>query len=166
MQTRRLLIKPSVTITVVGVMLVLAAATALGSSTSGWVKYFGPTQYGGSYHCAKVRADMNTGTNPIAYSRSSSWSGSACGNLVNVPSGYLGAQVHLVKGDGTLCGSTAWEFNSGSAAEKFSGKFLFQTSCPQHNASYKSEAHAQYWKTNTNSYVTSSWVSSPYQNIP
>jgi hypothetical protein len=112
-----------------------------------------------------VKATIYTGTNPLAESENSAWKGSGCGIETNVASGWLGAQVHLVKGDGTLCGSTPWEFNSGSAWIKYSSIFLFETSCPQSGASDKAEAHAQYWNDDANSYVKSPWINSPYQNV-
>lgn len=70
--------------------------------------------------------------------------------------------VHLVRSDGTLCGSTAWSWNGSSASLWTSGKSLSPSgSCPAH-ASYKSEAHAQHYNPNNGNYPTSNWINSPF----
>jgi hypothetical protein len=120
---------------------------------------------GGANWCGKVQSLIEDGATyaPNGAAVSSSWAyyGANCLNMHNVPAGYLGAQVHLVKSDGTLCGSAPWSFNGSSADLQTSTKPLnTSSSCPAH-AIYRSDAHAQHYNPDTGSWPTSNWVSSP-----
>jgi hypothetical protein len=147
---------------VVGISIPALAVTQYSSR----VTYWGPSLVGGNYWCGKVQAQISDGGDYPPNGAAGSWSyayyGANCFNTHNVGAGYLGAQVHLVKSGGTLCGSTPWSWNGGSSYYHSSFKALSPSgSCPA-NASYRSEAHAQHWNPNTNQYVNSSWVNSPY----
>jgi hypothetical protein len=143
----------------------VGAGTALAASAlSSQVVYWGPAPVGGSMWCGKVQATVNDAGAGFATSRSSAYFGANCGNTHNVPAGYLEAQVHLVRSNGTLCGSTPWSFNGTSGYLMNSSKTLVSsTSCPP-NASYHSSAHAGHFNPNTNLYVVSNFINSP--NIP
>lgn len=146
----------------------LVAGLQLGAlaifASSGAVIYWGPTQVQGNNWCGKVSSTVeDTSTTPgFAQSLNSAMYGNNCLNYHNVPSGYLGAQVHLVRSNGTLCGSTAWSFNNSSISSHGSLKNLNPSgSCPN-NGTYRSDAHAQHYNPNTTQFVVSNWVSSPY----
>ena len=146
---------------VVGLAIPALSATSYSSRVTYW-----QANVGGANWCGKVQAQISDGTDYPPNGAAGSWSfayyGANCLNTHNVPAGYLGAQVHLVKSGGTLCGSTPWSWNGGSNWYHSSFKALSPSgSCPAH-ASYRSEAHAQHWNPNTNQYVNSSWVNSPY----
>lgn len=83
--------------------------------------------------------------------------------------GYLGAQVHLVKGQapgGTLCGSTPWQFNTSNSPFGVASRNWTQSSnCPA-GVGYYSSAHGEYWNANTSKYKKSNWINSPSLNLP
>lgn len=146
----------------VGLGLGLEGAAFATATFSAAVNYWGPTPISGSQWCGKVVAGVDDEGSGSASSGSLAYYGSNCLNIHNVPAGYLGAQVHLVRSDGTLCGSTAWAFNGTSASFMTSVKNLNPSgSCPA-SGTYRGSAHAEHWNPNTNWYVKSDWVNSPY----
>jgi hypothetical protein len=159
----------------VAVLLVLGFVLGFGvmalaqNALSSEVTYWGPVNVNGTYWCGKVQAEVISNSGPSPWrppnGGSTSWSytytGLQCGGNHNAPAGYLGAQVHLVKTDGTLCGSTAWSFNGVAAHYQESDLWLSpSSSCPA-NGTYHGSAHAEHWNPNTNQYVQSNWVNSP-----
>ncbi len=138
---------------VLGFVLGFGATALAQNALSSQVTYWGPVNVNGTNWCGKVQAEVITGSPPGAYrppnggafSHSTTWTGSLCGGNHNAPAGYLGAQVHLVRTDGTLCGSTAWSFNTGAAHEWLSILDLNpSSSCPA-NGTYHASAHAEHW---------------------
>jgi hypothetical protein len=155
-----------VVVAIAGFLAGLALPALAASRNSSLITYWGPVSVGGANWCGKVQSIVSDAADfpPNGGAISASWAyyGANCGNTHNVPAGYLGAQVHLVKSDGALCGSTAWSWNGSSASLWTSGKLLSPSgSCPAH-ASNKSEAHAQHYNPNNGNYPTSSWINSPF----
>jgi hypothetical protein len=149
-------------IVALGLLVGLQGVAMATSASSSRVTYWGPAS--GNSWCGKVQAVIDDA--PSYQGSAISWSfayyGANCLNSHNVPAGYLGAQVELVRSNGTICGSTAWSFNGGSQSSHASAKNLNPGSfCPA-NGTYRSSAHAQHWNPNTNTYVKSFWVDSPY----
>lgn len=147
---------------VLGLLVGWQIAAFAANAKSSIVKYWGPAQ--GNNWCGKVQAEIDD--QPSYQGSAISWSlayyGANCLNTHSVSAGYLGAQVHLVRSNGNLCGSTPWSFNASSAQSHASAKNLNPSgSCPA-NGTYRSSAHAEHWNPNTNQYVQSNWVNSPY----
>jgi hypothetical protein len=157
----RWLIVPTVSLGLIAGLQLAALATTASSSI---VTYWGPVLVQGNYWCGQVQStvDDNVGYNGSARSSSISRFGANCGNSHTVPAGYLGAQVRLVRSNGTLCGSTPWSTNGSSTSVHFSTKTLSPTSSCPLTGTYRSDAHAEHWSPAANVYRVSNWVSSPY----
>lgn len=146
---------------VVGIAIPALSTTAYSSRVTYW-----EANVDGAHWCGKVQSQISDGDDAPPNGSAGSWSfgyrGADCLNTHSVPAGYLGAQVHLVKSGGTLCGSTPWSWNGSRDWNHSSWRVLNPSgSCPA-SASYRSEAHAQHWNPNTNQYVNSNWVNSPF----
>lgn len=151
----------------VGAILVVAflGGGALADASSSWVTYFGPVQRDGEAQCAQNKAVMQT--NPdYATSHNDARNGGMCGQNNTVPSGWLGTQAHLVRGDGFICETAAWVFNPSPTYAIALSLGFPASNCTKDGSFYKAESHAQYWDDLTNVYVKSDWLSSPYQQVP
>jgi hypothetical protein len=146
------------------VAVILAGTGAFATASSGDVKYFGPVFADGRYQCAKEKATIFTTSPGYAQSENSAWTYSDCHELHNANAGWLGTQTQLIRGDGYLCGTTPWRFNSQAQVNELDFLYLTDTSCTTGH-SYKAGAHGQYWNDNTKAYVKSSWINSPFQNL-
>lgn len=144
-------------------------STAFAAQTSSaYVRYFGPTQVSGQYQCSALQSTVDN-SSKFAYSTTYAERGQNCAIFNSVPPGYIGSQVQLIKGQsgqgGTLCGSTPWQFNNANNYVISSQKTWSQSSnCPA-NVGYYSSGHGEYFKSNTSTYVKSSWVNSPSLNF-
>ena len=163
--------RPSLFAAILGFTLGFVGTAVATVSSSSEVRFFGPTNVGGAIQCATETAWIRDNASPPASAQAitTAYFGQNCLNLNSVPAGYLGAQVHLVRGQapgGTLCGSTPWQFNTSSIPiEAASRNWTQSSNCPA-GVGYYSSAHGEYWNANTSTYKKSNWINSPSLNLP
>lgn len=153
---------------VMALMLLIVVGTATGayagSASSGWDR-FASWGNGGNQHCGGYQASVYTPPSVLnAYGSVRHRIGDPCDNNDNAPAGWLGVKEYLQNGNGVVCVSAGWEYNSSSA-------FLISRNTGGTNGTcdnwqtVRGVALGRLWNDNQNQYETAnSWIHSPYQN--
>jgi hypothetical protein len=150
------------------ILIGFASASLASEAFSSWYRFFGPTDVGGNTQCADQRASVSN-TSDQARGHVRARYGATCANSNPRPAGHLGTQQYLIRdSNGAVCGFKGWTYNPSGGTVEYSVPASWDgpsSSCPSGNA-YHGQTRGRYWRTDTQSYVTSGQYSiSPSLNL-